>query len=77
MGATGGEVRGDVVVSAEELADQLVDALCGDERIDISTVRSVRTFAAAGLLTTDPGVVIRFRDGEEFQLTIVQSKVSP
>jgi hypothetical protein len=34
----------------------------------------VESFADAGLLTSDPGIVLRFKGGAEFQLSIVQSK---
>lgn len=34
----------------------------------------VRSFSDAGLLTTDIGLVLKFSDGSEFQLTIVQSR---
>lgn len=34
----------------------------------------VRTFAEAGVLTYDKGLVIELPDGTEFQLTIVQSR---
>jgi hypothetical protein len=34
----------------------------------------VSTFDEAGLLTGNRGLVVRLADGEEFQLTIVQSR---
>ena len=34
----------------------------------------VRTFAEAGLMTYNKGLVIELPDGTEFQLTIVQSR---
>lgn len=36
-------------------------------------VLSARTFDETGLLTSDDGVVIKLRDGSEFQVTVVQS----
>jgi hypothetical protein len=39
-------------------------------------VQTVGTFASAGVLTYDKGVVVRFEDGSEFQITIVQSERS-
>ena len=46
-----------------------------DELLDEDQgVNSVSTFAQAGVLTRDAGIVIRMRDGREFQLTIVQSR---
>jgi hypothetical protein len=35
---------------------------------------SLRSFEEAGILTGNKGLVLRFDDGSEFQLTIVQSK---
>jgi hypothetical protein len=34
----------------------------------------VESFEDAGLLTSDPGIVLRFKGGDEFQLTIVRSR---
>lgn len=38
-----------------------------------ATLRDVRTFADAGLLTRDRGLVLRFASGLEIQLAIVRS----
>ncbi len=35
---------------------------------------SVETFAQAGLLTSNRGIVLRMQDGSEFQLTIVKRR---
>lgn len=40
---------------------------------DLNAV-NIRTFAEAGLLTRDCGLVMRMVDGTEFQLTIVRSR---
>ena len=37
-------------------------------------VRRVQTFEEAGLLTNNRGVVIRTRDGHEYQINVVQSR---
>lgn len=37
-------------------------------------LRTVRTFDEVGLLTTDKGLVLRFSDESEYQITIVCSK---
>ena len=37
-------------------------------------VKSVYTFSECGLLTRDNGIVVRFQNGDTFQLTIVQSE---
>lgn len=33
-----------------------------------------RTFERAGLMTSNEGLVVKFADGSEFQITIVQSR---
>ena len=37
-------------------------------------VKRILTFEEAGLLTRNKGLVVRFENGDEFQLTIVQSE---
>ena len=37
-------------------------------------IARVQTFEEAGLLTGNRGVVVRTREGREFQVTIVQSR---
>ena len=37
-------------------------------------VRSVMTYDEAGMLTRNNGLVVRTRDGSEFQITVVQSR---
>ena len=37
-------------------------------------IRSILTFDEAGMLTNDKGLVIRTGDGNEFQITIIQSR---
>lgn len=43
---------------------------------DGSEVRDVNTFSGAGVLTRNKGLVVRLQNGDEFQLTIVQSNRS-
>lgn len=38
-----------------------------------SQVHNVRSFSDAMLMTNDNGVVVKFKDGSEFQITIVQT----
>ena len=45
----------------------LVDAALGE-------VSNIKTYAEAGILTRDSGLVLRMEDGSEFQITIKQSK---
>lgn len=52
-----------------ELQDLLKNVLYEEENI-----KSIYTFSECGLLTRDNGIVIRFNNGDAFQLTIVQSE---
>ena len=45
----------------------LVDTALGE-------VSNIKTYAEAGILTRDSGLVLRMYDGSEFQITIKQSK---
>lgn len=45
----------------------LVDTALGE-------VSNIKTYAEAGTLTRDSGLVLRMEDGSEFQITIKQSK---
>ena len=45
----------------------LVDTALGE-------VSNIKTYAEAGILTRDSGLVLRREDGSEFQITIKQSK---
>jgi hypothetical protein len=40
---------------------------------DETTVRRVATYADAGILTMNKGLVVKMKDGAEFQVCIVQS----
>lgn len=37
-------------------------------------IAHVQTFVEAGVLTSDKGLVITTRDGQQFQITLVQSR---
>ena len=58
----------------KELIDTYVD--CGAETLGEPELdrASVDTFAEAGVITNNDGVVITLEDGSEFQVTVVQSK---
>ena len=45
----------------------LVDTALGE-------ISNIKTYAEAGILTRDSGLVLRMEDGSEFQITIKQSK---
>lgn len=56
----------------------LLDLLEGstrDDEFDVG-IEHVTSFAAAGVLTRNAGLVVRLRSGDEFQITIVQSRRS-
>ena len=55
---------------ARWLEEVILDATHGTEDGGLR----ITSFAEAGLLTADEGLVLRFRDGAEFQLTIVRSR---
>jgi hypothetical protein len=48
-------------------------AVMGLDADDLEDAR-VETYEEAGVLTTNRGLVLRLRDGSEFQLTIVRSR---
>ena len=52
---------------------QLITDGCDSSEICWENLR-VQTFAEAGLMTRDCGLVITLPDGSEFQLTIIQSR---
>ncbi len=68
----------------EALLDTLLDQACealsddDDPLADIAEplngLIEVRTFGDAALLTRERGLVLRFADGTEFQITIVQTR---
>ena len=49
----------------------LVDTALGEVSNSLS---NIKTYAEAGILTRDSGLVLRMEDGSEFQITIKQSK---
>jgi hypothetical protein len=58
---------------AEHLRILLEDETLEDTDGHEHEVRTVRTFNEAGVLTMNSGLVVRIKDGSEFQVTIVQS----
>ena len=70
-----------VVMNAARLSDilkELIDtyADCGADALGEPGLdgANVVTFAEAGVITNDAGLVVTLHDGAEFQLTIVQSR---
>jgi hypothetical protein len=75
-------------MNARQLQDQLRDLLeavlfARDDADDsarelaehVEGIRQIATYDDIGTLTRDKGLVIEARDGSEFQLTIVQSRL--
>ena len=50
------------------------DAVDIDDSAEALEGAVVRSFSDAGLLTRDAGLVLRLKDGTEFQISIVQSR---
>jgi len=51
---------------------EAIDAQRADA--DEDPIRDVEDFVQAGMLTTDRGLVVRFADGSEIQVTLVLSR---
>ncbi|OQA03180.1 MAG: hypothetical protein BWY69_00613 [Planctomycetes bacterium ADurb.Bin401] len=51
-----------------------MEQIIADALIEQDEIISTQTFEAAGVLTTNNGLVVRTEDGSEFQITIIQSK---
>lgn len=54
--------------------DAAIDLLTGERDDEEPLLDEVVSYEDAGLLTRDHGVVLRFRDGGEFQVTVVRSR---
>ena len=60
-------------MTEQEVRELLEDSLCGYADIRFR-YHSYHSFAEAGILTSNEGLVITMVDGSQFQLTIVKSK---
>lgn len=60
----------DVMYGTKEETDFLYDLMGAVER---QTDAQAMAYTDTGLMTTEVGCVVRFEDGREFQVTIVQS----
>ena len=70
-----GELSITGAMTEESVARRLQDLLEeGNEEFDYEPAASVKSFDRAGVMTNNEGLVVRFDDGSEFQVTIVQSK---
>jgi hypothetical protein len=54
----------------ERMFEEFIQELLADQ----DEIRSILTFDEAGMLTNDKGLLARTSDGDEFQITIVQSR---
>lgn len=63
----------DELQSAQRVEGDEIDEL-GEMAMLLPPIRGVTTFEEQGVLTTDKGLIIRFQDGSEFQVTIVRSR---
>ena len=62
-------------MDAFEFSDRLASLLLGDQTHDEAlSVTQALFFAAAGVLTTNDGLVVRLADGSEYQVTVVRSR---
>jgi hypothetical protein len=63
-------------VNAEAIASLLIDLIELDDQpwSDDGDKPRVRSFAEAGVMTTNAGLVLCAPDGQEFQITIVRSR---
>ncbi len=53
---------------------QMVELLRTLLEEELTEESRIQTFQEAGLLTRDKGLVIKLPDGNEFQITVIQSK---
>jgi hypothetical protein len=60
--------------NAAELEQAFVGLLDELADYDEGGISRVNSFADAGVLTSDAGLVLRYSDGTEFQIHIVQSR---
>ena len=58
-------------MNEQEMEMTLADVLHEADGLDLARVV---TFADAGIMTNNAGLVVRMKDGSEFQITIVQSR---
>ena len=60
-------------MTENELVEYLEETLAWSNE-ESGMFKSVRTFDSVGMMTRNKGLVVRMKDGSEFQLTIVKSK---
>ena len=57
-----------------EIREALTEVLFDGDAADDLDLRDALSFSEDGVLTSNEGLVLRMRDGSEFQLTIVKSR---
>jgi hypothetical protein len=63
-------------LNAEAISNFLIDLIVLDDQpwSDDGHKPRVRSFAEAGVMTKNAGLVLRAPDGQEFQMTVVRSR---
>ena len=59
-------------MNAHAFADHIRDALETGDDAEGLLLRYVRSYAEAGMLTRDAGLVVRTEAGDEYQVTVVR-----
>jgi hypothetical protein len=59
-------------LNADAFAEHIRDALETGDDAEGLLLRYVRSYAEAGMLTRDAGLVVRTEAGDEFQVTVVR-----
>jgi hypothetical protein len=70
------ETRDVNTLNAQAIASLLIDLIELDDQpwSDDGDKPQVRSFAEAGVMTMNVGLVLRAPDGQEFQITVVRSR---
>ncbi len=63
----------DFVNQGQEIFEDTDDWIADDVRDIANKIDRMKTFEDAMLLTRDKGIVVKFKSGEEFQLTVQRS----
>lgn len=58
----------------EDFLEEAIGAYADEE--DIGPLERIKTFRHAGIATHNKGLIVRWQDGTEYQITIVRSKQS-
>jgi len=66
--------EGERIMTTKRFESLLATAIEQTDEMRERTIRRIETYEEAGVLTTDPGLVVTMDDGTEFQLTIVLSR---